>query len=121
VLAEKIRAAVGHYSYPAVDKVTISAGVAELSGKDSGATLITRADEALYVAKKGGRDRVDSCRTAYKDTQLRLRRLSMLILLPFKTFAPRIFRCFSSMRALFALLQFKLPVSRALIGISDAI
>jgi diguanylate cyclase (GGDEF)-like protein len=60
VLAEKIRVAVEQYSYPSVGKVTISAGVAELSDKDSGAVLITKADEALYVAKQGGRNRVEA-------------------------------------------------------------
>jgi diguanylate cyclase (GGDEF)-like protein/PAS domain S-box-containing protein len=60
VLAEKIRAAAEQYSYPTVGKVTISAGVAELSDKDSGSALITKADAALYVAKQGGRNRVEA-------------------------------------------------------------
>ena len=60
VLAEKIRAAAEQYPYPSVGKVTISAGVAELSDKDSGAALITKADAALYVAKQGGRNRVEA-------------------------------------------------------------
>ncbi len=38
--------------------VTFSAGVAELQEGDSGETWLGRADEALYVAKASGRDRV---------------------------------------------------------------
>lgn len=38
--------------------VTISSGVAELIGEDSRQTIISRADEALYRAKKAGRDQV---------------------------------------------------------------
>lgn len=39
-------------------RVTISAGVAEYRGGDTYATLLQRADEALYLAKERGRDRV---------------------------------------------------------------
>ena len=60
VLAEKIRMAVETYSYPAVGKITISAGVAELSGEETGAALIKKADEALYLAKNRGRNRVEA-------------------------------------------------------------
>jgi diguanylate cyclase (GGDEF)-like protein/PAS domain S-box-containing protein len=59
-LAEKIRTAVERHSYPAVGKITLSAGVAELSGKNSGAALIKKADEALYAAKHRGRNRVEA-------------------------------------------------------------
>jgi diguanylate cyclase (GGDEF)-like protein len=59
-LAEKIRAAVERCSYPVAGKITLSAGVAELSGKDSGAALIKKADEALYAAKHRGRNRVEA-------------------------------------------------------------
>lgn len=38
--------------------VTISSGVAELTSEDSRQTIISRADEALYRAKKAGRDQV---------------------------------------------------------------
>ena len=37
-------------------KVTVSGGLAEVSAKDDEAGMIKRADEALYAAKKGGRN-----------------------------------------------------------------
>ena len=40
--------------------VTISAGVATLAPAESGEALIHRADQALYRAKQGGRDRVEA-------------------------------------------------------------
>ncbi len=38
--------------------VTISTGVTELLASDDRKSVISRADEALYLAKKGGRDQV---------------------------------------------------------------
>ena len=40
--------------------MTISIGVAELRGGESLASLVSRADGALYAAKREGRDRVKS-------------------------------------------------------------
>ena len=60
VLAEKIRAAIEQHPFPAAGRVTISAGVAELADKDSGAGFIEKADSALYIAKKNGRNRVEN-------------------------------------------------------------
>lgn len=59
VLAEKIRCAVEAAEHKGVGKVTISIGI---STYDSGLTLdefVRRADEALYAAKNGGRNRVE--------------------------------------------------------------
>jgi diguanylate cyclase (GGDEF)-like protein len=61
-LAERLRAAVdgqparqGSRAIP----MTVSIGIAELAGEDDGiATLVARADEALYAAKRAGRNLV---------------------------------------------------------------
>jgi diguanylate cyclase len=42
----------------ALGRVTISAGVAELIDGEEGASLLQRADDALYVSKREGRNRV---------------------------------------------------------------
>jgi diguanylate cyclase len=38
--------------------ITFSAGVAQMKADDSQATVIKRADEAMYEAKKAGKNRV---------------------------------------------------------------
>ena len=62
-LAEKIRTAVEQHAYPMVGNITISAGVSELSDTDSVNTLIKKADDFLYTAKKRGRNRVEACKS----------------------------------------------------------
>jgi len=42
----------------ALGRVTISSGVAELIDGEEGASLLQRADDALYVSKREGRNRV---------------------------------------------------------------
>lgn len=60
LVAEKLRAAVATANFPGVGSVTVSAGLSLWSHQDEDvATLIKRADVALYRAKAGGRDRVD--------------------------------------------------------------
>ena len=55
---ERFRAAVESYAFPQVGRVTVSIGVASLRPQDTGSSAFGRADQALYVAKRGGRNRV---------------------------------------------------------------
>ena len=61
-VAERLRAAVEQDSVPRPDgaplRITISIGVAALQGAESLDTLVSRADTALYQAKRAGRNRV---------------------------------------------------------------
>ncbi len=62
-LAKDIRRAVEEHSFNAGDeplRCTISIGVAALSGDDGPEALIKKADEALYSAKRRGRNRVET-------------------------------------------------------------
>ncbi|MGN6828429.1 GGDEF domain-containing protein [Paucibacter sp. M5-1] len=60
-LAERLRLAIAELQLPAA--VTVSIGCAELApGMDSADALLARADEALYAAKDGGRNRVSAGR-----------------------------------------------------------
>jgi diguanylate cyclase (GGDEF)-like protein len=62
-IAERARAAVAEARFTAADvtlEVTISVGVAERRAGEGRDALIKRADEALYAAKRDGRDRVSS-------------------------------------------------------------
>ena len=56
-LAEALREQVRSQPFPQAGAVTVSLGVAACAGGDDGATLLQRADRALYRAKTGGRDR----------------------------------------------------------------
>jgi diguanylate cyclase (GGDEF)-like protein len=58
-LAEKIRSAVEQCLYPIAGRITVSLGVAELSCNETDAVLVKRADEALYAAKRRGRNRME--------------------------------------------------------------
>jgi diguanylate cyclase (GGDEF)-like protein/PAS domain S-box-containing protein len=62
-IANKIRTAVERHPYPMVGNITISIGAAEFSEMDSVNTFIKKADDVLYAAKKGGRNRVEACKS----------------------------------------------------------
>lgn len=62
-LAEKLRSTVEQTSFPPVGSITISCGVAQVNDEQHLKDVIKRADDALYLAKRGGRNKtvVSSC------------------------------------------------------------
>jgi len=58
VLAENLRKSIQEYHFETVGELTCSFGITEYTKKDTLDALIIRADEALYKAKKTGRNRV---------------------------------------------------------------
>jgi diguanylate cyclase (GGDEF)-like protein/hemerythrin-like metal-binding protein len=59
VLADRLRTAVAAKPIAEVGRVTVSVGAAEHLSSESMEEWFTRADEALYVAKEAGRNRVE--------------------------------------------------------------
>ncbi len=59
LLAERIRQTVADYEFVDVGKVTVSIGVSSARADDIVEKLFKRADDALYQAKQGGRNRVE--------------------------------------------------------------
>lgn len=55
---ERFRLAIENHNFPQVENVTISIGVASARNEDTPTTLLARADEALYYAKRNGRNQV---------------------------------------------------------------
>jgi diguanylate cyclase (GGDEF)-like protein/PAS domain S-box-containing protein len=62
-LADRIRKGVESLELVSVEPVTISLGVAELATGETAASLIQRADSALYQAKRCGRNRVERAKS----------------------------------------------------------
>ena len=59
VLAEKLRLRVASQDFSDVDRITCSFGVAAWEPHDTADALLKKADDALYRAKKNGRNRVE--------------------------------------------------------------
>ncbi|MCR6631065.1 MAG: GGDEF domain-containing protein [Magnetospirillum sp.] len=55
---ERLREAVEHFHFPQVGRVTTSVGFVRIDPDDIPATVVGQADEALYWAKRHGRNRV---------------------------------------------------------------
>ena len=58
--AERLRRAVEAMAVPPVARITASFGVAEARPTDTPLTLLRRADEAMYRAKRKGKNRVEA-------------------------------------------------------------
>lgn len=56
-LAEKLRNCIEEHAFPAVGRVTVSLGLAVLEPGDTLGSLCAKADQALYQAKKTGRNK----------------------------------------------------------------
>ncbi len=59
-VAERLRAALGSHPFGGVGAVTASYGVTTYHPGDTAETLLKRADDALYLAKQSGKDRVEA-------------------------------------------------------------
>ena len=61
-LAERLRAKIARQDFGRIGQKTASFGVAEAHVGESALALVERADRALYAAKRGGRDRVETAK-----------------------------------------------------------
>ncbi len=59
-LADKIRTSVEEHPFEIVQKITISIGVSEFQENDTVTTILKRVDEALYISKGSGRNKVSA-------------------------------------------------------------
>jgi diguanylate cyclase (GGDEF)-like protein/PAS domain S-box-containing protein len=58
-LAERIRGIIENYTFEAVGKITVSFGVTEFKENDTENSFVKRADDAMYLAKRKGRNLVE--------------------------------------------------------------
>ena len=58
VTLERFRHAVESFNFPQLAHVTVSIGVTSIRAGDTGSDAYGRADEALYTAKRGGRNQL---------------------------------------------------------------
>ncbi|NLY80643.1 MAG: diguanylate cyclase [Lysinibacillus sp.] len=59
-LAEKLRNIIENHTFCYVDRITSSFGISSFQQNDIPDTLIKRADQALYMAKKSGRNTIQT-------------------------------------------------------------
>jgi diguanylate cyclase (GGDEF)-like protein len=59
LVAEKIRLSLAQIEFGQVGRISASFGVAQYQAGETNAELLGRADNALYRAKRGGRNRVE--------------------------------------------------------------
>ena len=72
ILLERLRKEVKNTTIPKVGQITISCGIAEWSGSlhDDPEIILNRADDALYQAKRNGRDRFVTSADTYLPSPL---------------------------------------------------
>ncbi len=59
-IADRLRKHIAAYSFTGVGHVTCSIGVAEYQPGESASNFIKRSDDALYLAKRNGRNRIET-------------------------------------------------------------
>ncbi|MCP4114736.1 MAG: diguanylate cyclase [Desulfobacteraceae bacterium] len=60
-LSERLREKISAHDFPKAGRITVSIGLTELQVGDTADSFVKRADNALYLAKKGGRNVVKCC------------------------------------------------------------
>ena len=73
---ERFRSAVQAFPFPQVGEVTVSVGLTSIRPDDTGSAAFGRADQALYIAKRRGRNRVLSFETLHEGSALEAMRKS---------------------------------------------
>ncbi len=70
-LAQRLRQHVGDEDFAGPGRLTVSLGVTSTDGREDRTEVLKRLDEALYRAKKGGRNRVEMVRQPFADSDIR--------------------------------------------------
>ena len=57
-LFERVRLSIESYQFPQIGRVTVSAGLVEISNQEATTAVVGHADQALYYAKQNGRNQM---------------------------------------------------------------